>query len=190
MDPGKPVLKSMTVWSLILFLVGFLKEKFGWNITETDLEEAFNFLLAVTGFLGGLIGRGRATQPLKVGMILLACMISVGCVSSFATFENRKAQVAQKLADKANVFTAIVKAVDSAHQLKRISDKSFLAMDPLIQSMNAALNNSKRLFDEGDFEAADQEAFYFESLLSQLQTLIDTAIRKQIENASKKPVVL
>lgn len=52
-------LKSMTVWGLILILVGFLKQKFGWDIADAKVEQYLDVGLQVGGVAVAYFGRKR-----------------------------------------------------------------------------------------------------------------------------------
>ncbi len=61
----KKHLQSLTVWGLILMVASTLKAKFGWEITETQIESALTAVLWIAGVIAAYLGRRRAVQPLK-----------------------------------------------------------------------------------------------------------------------------
>jgi hypothetical protein len=61
----KKNLESMTVWGLIIMALSTVKEHFGWNITESQIETAITFIVWLVGLVTAYFGRKRADKPLK-----------------------------------------------------------------------------------------------------------------------------
>lgn len=62
----KNFLQSKTIWGFILIIIGLLKQKFGWDFTDAQVESWLNIALEVIGTILGVYGRIRADKPLKV----------------------------------------------------------------------------------------------------------------------------
>jgi hypothetical protein len=64
-DVTKKHLESMTVWGLILMIIATLKAKFGWEVSESQVESVITAVLWLIGVITAYLGRRRAERPLK-----------------------------------------------------------------------------------------------------------------------------
>ncbi len=79
----KHALQSMTVWGLLLLVFGYFKERFGWSVTDTDIESAGNFVIPLAVALWGrfrqgdlnILGSGTKAALLVAGLALPSCAI-------------------------------------------------------------------------------------------------------------------
>lgn len=90
MATKKHDLQSLTVWGAIIALLGWIKEKFGVNISESDIETGVNGGIVVVGFILNYIGRKRKgdlwtfNAPKSSGLpalLGLLCLGMIGCTN-------------------------------------------------------------------------------------------------------------
>lgn len=130
------LLKSKTIWGVLVMLAGAVLHIFGFNMTEADQADLTHTLAIVADGVGSLIaviGRIKAKGPIKIGgggaALVLAFVIMGGlsaCAGTNATRAtnalgiacNAYAAALDKLADrKAGLTVAMVERVNTANRV-------------------------------------------------------------------------
>ena len=129
------LLKSKTIWGVLVMLAGAVLHVFGFNMTETDQADLTHTLAIIADGVGSLlavIGRIKAKGPIKMGgasSAALAMMFALtlsACAGTNATRAtnalgivcNAYATALDKLADRKKGLTvAMVEKVNTANRV-------------------------------------------------------------------------
>ena len=78
---NKNILKSVTVWGVLLLIFGKLKDQLGWSISDTELETYLNFIVPIVITLYGRLRQNNLTlRPVKaVAPLILLIPFLLGC---------------------------------------------------------------------------------------------------------------